>query len=135
MKKKYNILLVDDDDNDVKFMKRAAHDSDFVENIFVAENGEDALEKINEVDLIFLDLNLPGIDGVETLSRIKNEDPSSIVVIFSTSSYSYDIKRSYEAGANAYLQKPFQLSELKAKFETICKYWLETIELPQKALR
>ncbi len=83
-------------------------------------------------DLILLDLNLPKVSGHEVLQRLK-DDPDTMripVIILSSSSAESDIRRAYEAHANAYLKKPSSLEGLLAAAEHITNFWMRTATLP-----
>lgn len=80
------------------------------------------LEESNELpDYIFLDLNMPEIDGVECLSRLKNHSRFSQipVIIFSTSSDPDDVNRTRKMGAVDFVSKPSKVSELTRLIEKI----------------
>ncbi len=81
----------------------------------MAFSGESALEKIRQrkPDLVVLDIRMPGIDGLETLRRIKALD-KDILVVMATGSYdSEECKQAYEYGATDYLTKPLDFKYLK----------------------
>jgi CheY-like chemotaxis protein len=111
--------------------------------VFVAD-GEEALEYLRgtgrhadragsmKPGVILLDLNMPGIDGRETL-RIIRADPllrRIPVVILTTSAAEEDIAASYDAGANTYIVKPTVFSGLVRLFDRLCGYWFEIGTLP-----
>lgn len=83
--------------------------------------------------LILLDLNMPGLSGLQTLVLLKQslsgEQPSrwsSVpVVMMSNSASSQDIEACYRAGANSFLVKPADFDELRTLIEATCRYWLE----------
>ncbi len=88
-----------------------------------AKNGLEALSEVEiaEPDLIFLDINMPVMDGLEALDRLRERGvaPRIPVVIISTEGSSEDVERGFAAGAAAYLRKPFQEPELHALLERI----------------
>ncbi len=115
---KPSILIVDDDEviqqtlYDV--LKKRGYD------IFLASSGTETLEMIkkNIIDLILLDMRFPDIDGLEVLKRVKEFD-SEILVIMMTA-YCTDIQTAVAAmksGAYHYINKPFELDELKLLIE------------------
>jgi len=81
-----------------------------------AENGAEGLEKVNEFkpDAIITDLVMPVMDGFEFLRRLRNSDrfKEIIVIVSSASVFESDQYKSLDAGANAFLPKPVQVSEL-----------------------
>ena len=83
-------------------------------------DGEDALEMIyaEKYDLIVLDLNLPGVDGMEILRELRKENEETKVLILSARSQIADKVDGLDAGANDYMEKPFHLQELEKKIYT-----------------
>jgi DNA-binding NarL/FixJ family response regulator len=79
-----------------------------------AERGEDALElyRDRKPDVVLMDLQLPGIGGIETTERLREADESARVLIFSTFARDDEILSAYEAGAGGYLQKSAGRDEL-----------------------
>ncbi len=76
-------------------------------------NGEEALQKIKTelVDLVLLDINLPGIDGLTALSKIKKYTPDLPVIIFTAYGTSERAIEAMKSGAYDYIEKPFELDE------------------------
>lgn len=103
------ILVIDDSKLMHKMYEVMLRQYDLVH----ADDGQQALDRLGEnadTDLIFLDINMPVMDGLEFLERVK-EDPSLAeipVVIISTEGSEEDTQRGLEAGAVAYIKKPFQ---------------------------
>jgi CheY-like chemotaxis protein len=87
----------------------------------------------NRPDLILLDLNMPRMDGRETLEAIKTDDELKAipVVILTTSGATPDIVASYQHRANAYVTKPFGLDEFEATVRQIDRFYREVAVLPQ----
>ena len=105
------VLIVDDEEIIRDFFKRTLSEY----RVLTAASGEEALYivKKDRPDLVLLDLKMPGIDGIETLRRIKNIDPSIAVIILSAHG---TLKTSLEAarlGAYDSIAKPFDLEEMK----------------------
>jgi two-component system response regulator len=128
------ILLVEDNPDDVMFTLRAFKQSNLVNEIVVAVDGEQALkillperdERTVQPALVLLDLKLPKIDGLEVLRRIR-ADPrteSLPVVVLTTSSEEADIVRSYQLGANSFVRKPVVFSEFLHATSVLGSYWL-----------
>jgi DNA-binding response OmpR family regulator len=88
-----------------------------------AGDGEEALElfSLNEYDLIVLDLNLPGIDGMEVLRRIRRDNPLVKIIILSARSEIEDRISGLDDGANDYLVKPFDFLELEARIRCLLR--------------
>ena len=104
----------------------------------VIPNGRDALAYLfglrddtgqtdDEPDLILLDLNLPGIDGCQVLTRIKSDPYLRMipVVILTTSHREEDILQTYAAGANSYIPKPAEYPSYRDLVATLHNYWVE----------
>ena len=89
---------------------------------------DDALSTDREPDLILLDLNLPGMDGCQVLTRIKSDPFLRMipVVIFTTSNREEDILQTYLAGANTYIPKPDEYPRYRELVATLEHYWVET---------
>lgn len=112
-------MLIDDDNDDHDFFQEALKELEFKVKLIQATNGVEALQILNEPDArlpdcIFLDMNMPGMDGQECLQKIKSKERLNKipVVMYSTSSNKDDIKRSHENGAIDYIIKPASLKTL-----------------------
>lgn len=127
------ILLIEDNDLDARFMQSAF--STMCEGITVnrARDGMAGLEAVRQTspDVIVLDLSMPGLNGLEVLSRLKGgeEDRHRPVIILSTSSNDNDVRRCYDAHANAYVVKPDSLAGYRKVAEDICRFWNQTAQL------
>lgn len=88
-----------------------------------AGDGEEALDFYGscEYDVIILDLNLPKIDGLEVLRRIRNKDKKTKILILSARSAIDDRVQGLDMGANDYLTKPFDFLELEARIRTLSR--------------
>lgn len=88
-----------------------------------AEDGADAVEQseINDYDLVVLDLNLPGLDGIEALRRIQSLGKETKVLILSARSEIEDKITGLDAGASDYLTKPFHFGELEARVRALLR--------------
>jgi CheY-like chemotaxis protein len=112
-------LLVDDDDDDCDFFREAVREIDSTAVCFSAENGEAALIKLRKglkklPDLIFLDLNMPRMDGKHCLAELK-QDPKLRdipVIIYTTSSSPEDQKETRLLGASYFITKPSDYQKL-----------------------
>ncbi|WP_017304793.1 response regulator [Spirulina subsalsa] len=83
-------------------------------------------------DLILLDLNMPQMDGIETLTWLKqNAQFSKIpVVMFSSSDHPDEIQKCYELGANCYIRRPVTLESLIRILQSLLHYWFNIVQLP-----
>lgn len=136
------ILLIDDDEADIKLTKRTLEKSRLNLNLNIARDGVEALKYLNQEapyenapkpDLIFLDLNMPKMDGKETLKRIK--ESSNLrkipVVILTTSKQEQDIARSYKLGCNAYVIKPVGIEAFTQVIQEVENFWLSIVTLSE----
>ncbi len=93
-----------------------------------AYDGEEALERfgLNEYDLMILDLNLPKLDGLEVLRRIREQDAELRILILSARSSVSDKIAGLDRGSNDYLTKPFDFAELEARIRALLRQELRT---------
>lgn len=138
MYKTFNVLIVDDDEDD-QFLIRTAFEKDSHQyNLQFATDGTDVLESIESPrflpDLILLDLNMPVINGFEVLQHLKNSPiyRHVPVVILTTSSSENDINRAYELGANTFITKPINHQDLVDLAEQIRLYWFSMARIPTR---
>lgn len=112
-----NLLIVDDSSIVRKVFRRALDMTDVqLGSLFEAENGQQALEILERewVDLIFLDINMPVMNGVEFLSALRQSDQrgSTPVIIVSTEGSKERKEQILEQGISGYLRKPVSPEEL-----------------------
>lgn len=109
-----NILIVDDIPLNVLLIQKML--SRFKFNILTANNGQAALDTIAQkpVDLVLLDLMMPGVDGYEVLRRLRaaEETKSLPVVILSALNSSDDVTKGFQMGANDFITKPIIMEKL-----------------------
>jgi chemotaxis family two-component system response regulator Rcp1 len=134
------LLLVEDNEGDVRLTEEAFKDGDISVHLSVASDGVEALDFLHRSgrfsgaprpDLILLDLNLPGKNGAEVLLEIEN-DPryrSIPVVVMTTSTAGEDVQRCYNLNANCYITKPMSFDALVAVVKSIEDFWLGTVTL------
>ena len=108
------ILVVEDIDTSIKFFDAALRKSQA--KILWAKTGEEAIEilehHIADIDLVLLDLNLPGVNGFDVLKYLRDIDPELPVIVQTAYLFSGERKTSLSMGANGFISKPVQLVEL-----------------------
>ncbi|WP_319422829.1 response regulator [Pleurocapsa sp. FMAR1] len=145
------ILLVEDNPDDRELMTLAFSQGEIPHNLVVVSNGIEALNyllgnnsnnepsaSLNEENLpsmpalIMLDLNLPKMDGIEVLKRIRAHPQTKLIptVILSSSNERQDLIDSYINGCNSYIQKPIHFTQLQNFVREISTYWLTVNQLP-----
>jgi len=139
-----DILLVEDNPNDAELTLRALRKTDIGARLAIARDGAEALEyllsdrKLPKV--VFLDLKLPKIDGMEVLRRIRaDERARSIpVVVLTSSQEERDITECYRLGVNSYVVKPVEFDKFYKAVGELGLYWLvfyKTIRQPPRVHR
>lgn len=136
------LLLIDDDEADIYLAKRALKTCRTPLRIQVARHGEEALsllrresphEEARRPDLIFLDLNMPRMNGHEFLERMKADDELKSIptIVMSMSESEVDMMESYRLQASAYVAKPIELKAFGEVIRSIEDYWFTVARLPQ----
>tara|TARA_R110002096_G_scaffold279095_3_gene473276 strand:+ start:168 stop:629 length:462 start_codon:yes stop_codon:yes gene_type:complete len=139
--KPVDILLVEDNQADADLAIEALTDARLAVNIAVVDDGEKALkflyhqgEYVNSFrpDLIFLDLNLPKIDGRQILERIKSDNMLKCipVVVLTTSDDVQDVAYMYTQHANCYIKKPVDFNQFYKVVQETTNYWFTVVQLP-----
>jgi two-component system, response regulator len=140
----YQILLVEDNDDDVQLTLRAFRKSDLVSTVTVVRDGVEALDYLlargeyatrnPEVlpDLVLLDIKLPRVNGVQVLERLRSHPRTKLVpiVILTSSAEPKDLMTCYTLGANSYVRKPIDFKEFTHALHQIGSYWLLTNQAP-----
>jgi len=128
MKKQKTILVIDDEEFIQLTLKSIFENEDY--RIIIEKNGADALRRIEKekVDLAFLDLNLPDMNGLEVLKKIKARLPELLVIIITGYASVESAVKSIKLGAYDYIKKPFKADVIKL----ITRLGFETLELKKK---
>jgi len=140
------ILIVEDNPQDAELTIRALRKNKLANKIHIAEDGAEALDFIfcdgkysnrnfeNPPKVIFLDLKLPKVNGLEVLQKIKlNPLTKSLPVVMITSSREDpDIKKAYELGVNSYVVKPVNFDDFLNAMSHTGLYWLLVNQTPTK---
>jgi signal transduction histidine kinase len=134
MEKKYSILIVDDNENNLKVIGKMLYDQNY--KIALAKSGQEALlyVKKSKYDLILLDIMMPIIDGFETCKILK-EDPETNpipVVFLSAKNSPEDIVKGFQLGAVDFITKPFKIEEVLIRISNHIKLTKAQEEIQEK---
>lgn len=115
------ILIVEDEEPLRKVVRKYLEKKSFA--VDEAEDGNEALSMIhiNSYDCLLLDLNLPGIDGITLSKRLKEEGYDIPTIMVTARSQVYNKLEGFDVGADDYITKPFNLSELIARIRAVVK--------------
>ncbi len=136
------VLLIEDDPDDVELTLAALEGSTLNINASVINNGEEVVLYLNRQgqyakavtpNLILLDLHLPGLDGLEVLSLLKNDQRLKIipVIVLTGSRAEAETVESYKLGASCFVQKPTDIEEFNKLVNLIDSFWLNAVKLPR----
>jgi two-component system, response regulator len=140
------ILLVEDNPDDVKLTLRAFKEHNVGNDLVVVIDGAEALDYMfgtgrfagrdlsHAPAVVFLDLKLPKIDGLEVLRRIRADSRTALqpVVILTSSREEQDMIAGYQLGANSYVRKPVDFEQFLEAARQLGLYWLLVNEPPPK---
>lgn len=139
----FHILIVEDNPDDVRLTVTALRDAMIANDVSVVTDGEQALAFLRREgqyvdarppDLVFLDLNIPRIDGHEVLRAMK-ADPRLKripVVVVSSSSADRDIERAYDEQASTYLTKPTDIDLYFTAIRAVKELWFHFAAVPHR---
>jgi two-component system, OmpR family, KDP operon response regulator KdpE len=132
--RKYLILVVDDEPAIVRLVRAKLQADGFA--VITAGSGEEALETLERErpDLVVLDLMMPGIDGFETLRRIRAGRQTPVILLTARSGDA-DKLRGLEGGADDYLTKPFNPDELAARVTAVLRRTAGAVPAARQVLR
>ena len=122
------VLLIDDDADDVMFFEDALRKVDSSLEVWHFSSAKDmpAAEHCIPPDLLFLDINMPDINGFEWLKIIREKGHSFPVIMYSTASNPSFVERAYQEGANVYFPKPDNLRTLQQSLNCLLNFnWSE----------
>ena len=132
------ILLVEDNEDDVLLTVRALRSLNLLNRVEAVRDGVEAIEFLNcegrfasrpkddMPQLVLLDVNLPRMNGIEVLRRMKAQTSTSSipVIMLTTSGQDVDMRAAYESGANSYIRKPVESEAFQQAINNLGFYWL-----------
>jgi CheY-like chemotaxis protein len=132
----YKVLLVEDDEIDVMMVRRAFEKAGLNVAVHAASDGFEGLEKLTQLNenngpiLVLLDINMPGMNGIEFLERVRSIPEIALVpIIMMTSSASpVDISEAYKHQVAGYFVKPMSVGEMSNILTTIHEYWSRSLK-------
>lgn len=121
MQEKANVLVVDDQIGMLETFTDILEDKGF--SVVTAEDGFQAIEKVKEqpFDIIFMDIKMPGINGVQTFREIKKINPKASVIMMTAYSVEDLVKEAIEEGAYTIIYKPFDMDKVIQTIEKVLK--------------
>jgi len=139
------ILLAEDDKGDQELTKRALALGKIKNELYIVEDGEEALDYLLRrgkytdpascpwPDLFLLDLNMPKKDGRQVLQELKKHErfDALATVVLTTSKQEEDILRSYQLGVKSYISKPVDFSQFIDVIHALENYWFKIVVLPR----
>lgn len=133
-----DILLVEDSDADRQFALRALRMRDLEGRVATAEDGVVALELLHgetalRPKVMFLDLQMPRMGGLEVLRRVRADERTCTlpVVTLTSSAEERDISECYRLGVNSYVVKPGDFDQFAQTVSTLASYWVHLNQVPR----
>ena len=139
------ILLVEDDPNDIELIQLALENYNFVNQIDIVTDGEQALNYLLGLAdddalrplprLVLLDLKLPKINGVEVLRAIRSHPRTQelVIVVMTSSIEDQDLNACYELGVNSYIVKPLDFQQFVHVTRQVGFYWMMLNQVPPQS--
>jgi two-component system, chemotaxis family, response regulator Rcp1 len=138
-----DILLVEDTESEARLLREVLSEINDTVRLHVVGDGQEAIAYLTyqgrylavpRPHVILLDLNMPKMNGLEVLARLK-QDPwlgSIPIIVLTASGAEADIVRSYKLKANCYLVKPGDLREFEELLSSLNEFWLKRVALPRE---
>ena len=138
------VLLVEDNPQDEKLILRALKKANFANEVVVARDGQQALDYLSHTGIfanraeepppafILLDINLPRVNGLDVLHRIRNNPATALlpVIMLTSSDDERDKLSSYKSGANSFVCKPLDFSAFVETVTQLGIYWMAINQVP-----
>ncbi len=136
------IILIEDNMDDATLAMHSLKQNHLTNKIIHLKNGDEALryffsdlngkKSTDAPKIIFLDLKMPKVDGIEVLTRIKSEPSTKNipVIILTSSNEDPDIERCYALGANSYVVKPIEFENFSNQISQLGFYWTVLNRMP-----
>ena len=137
------ILLVEDDPNDVELIQLSFENHNFINQMDVAGDGEQALHYLLGRDgnpptqplprLVLLDLKLPKVNGIKVLETIRSHPRTRqlVVVVMTSSAEDRDLDACYNLGVNSYIVKPLDFQQFVELAQQVGFYWMMLNQPPR----
>jgi two-component system, response regulator len=133
------IILVEDNFADAELVRIAVDELGFGNEV-IATNGSEEFfqildrEPTDQIGMIMLDLNMPRINGIEVLRKVRNTPRYAFlpIIIFTTSSNKNDIAICYDLRASAYVFKPIDYDAFNDIIKATVRFWIDTNLLPKQ---
>jgi two-component system copper resistance phosphate regulon response regulator CusR len=117
-----SILVVEEDASLANFLSRELRTASFaVDSVFDGEAALKAVQDDRRYDLLILDLNLPKLDGISLLQRVRPAKPRLLMMVLTARSRVEDKVLAFQSGADDFLAKPFSLIELQARIQALLR--------------
>ena len=137
-----NIIIIEDNQDHARILKWAFEQNSRNDQLVFFADPQVALDFVTGTkkehafapDLVFLDLNLPKIDGRDVLRVLKSTESTKKipVIVLSSSDREEDVHFAYQLGANTYISKSLLLNQLTLSLKTILDYWSQIAKLPPR---
>lgn len=131
------ILIIEDNQADIELIESVVEQLEGTYRLHTFTNAIEPLDLLLrgklKVDLILLDLNLPKMNGIEFMVKLRSIEPPTGIIpitIISTSNSKSDITKAYKAGANNYISKPLDYNSFKHLISQLLDFWLNAIQTP-----
>lgn len=134
----FQVMIVEDNRSDAKLIEEAFNDVNVSCDVRVVSDGTRVIECLTDgyrPHIIFLDLNLASISGINVLNEIRNSSDAVLrvtpVILLTNSKRDDDIHAAYENGCNAYMMKPLGYDKIMEAIDAASNFWLKHVSLPR----